>query len=815
MAIEWSSLSRKEAEELLSTDFNSGLSKKAVAYRRKRLGKNSFSYKYSSHISTLEKNLFSFSLIALLLSLFVSFFVISTLESVIISIISLAFLVIFALEYLNVQSQVEKSQAIFLPKILTIREGKEKRLFADSLVVGDVIKLFEGECVPFDALLISDDGLELDEELDYGKILKSGAKVKKGSCTCALVDIRTCAQKNEKASDFAEYFSKSAISRGPRLADGVAILSYIATAIVSLVLMITSKKSDVAFESFFAGIIIANGILPCFFMGIYAFLYRSLFFSSKKTKSFHIKNANSVSKLTELDCIVINSDLFFNNDTPTPIAFYTGGSTISKEGFDTNDRRVANFKNALFSVENGILSIDSADKSKALSLKEFFSDKFIPKYPLTSYRLKSEDFPFDTFVFKNAENEHLSVVKGDLFSILKRCISASYNEKGSQLDEASKSAIIDAAGRLSALGLEIEAYALGAKEDFSLDSTHLAHKRLSFLGFVGYSKGLSPESEELFSLCEEKGIEPIIIHNGIKEELNLFMSKSKYLKKTSYLDCKTVGEDEDTIKSALSSYNVFLNPTQRQIDGIIKVVSKNNIKTAYISKQNSDGLLSLKFAEEIREEKTENEILLFDSVSNLFHLVSSSYAINERVTIISRFLSFLSISRISLLFLSLFFKGSIISPLQATIFTFVIDALSLFVLTNEDFSKVKGTIPNAKAGFNLKSILSFLLLPLMVLFVATATKLFNFENTAQMAASLAFYSQLLLPSLYMLFVLKVRFSEKLLAYLFGTLTFITLVSMFSPFGNLLSVISDVKILFVSLLLTIVFLLFYNKMTKNK
>ena len=97
---------------------------------------------------------------------------------------------------------------------------------------------------------------------------------------------------------------------------------------------------------------------------------------------------------------------------------------------------------------------------------------------------------------------------------------------------------------------------------------------------------------------------------------------------------------------------------------------------------------------------------------------------------------------------------------------------------------------------------------------ATAMKLFYSQDTATIATALCFYSQTLLAPLYMLFVLKVRLSERLLAYLLGILIFISLISMFSPFGNLLRVISDVKLLFASLLLTLIFLLFYRKITKN-
>jgi hypothetical protein len=428
--------------------------------------------------------------------------------------------------------------------------------------------------------------------------------------------------------------------------------------------------------------------------------------------------------------------------------------------------------------------------------------------------LKSDDFPFDTFSLKSSENETISVVKGDLYSILKRCISASYNEKGSPLDEASKSAIIDAAQKLAALGLEIEAYALCAKDGFSLDSTHLAHKRLSFLGFVAYSKGLSPKCEELFTLCEGKGIEPIIIHNGTKEELGLLLSGSGYLKRLSYVDCNTLGEDEATLRTALSSYNVYLNPSEKQLDVIIKIISKNDIKSAYISRQNGNAPFVLKYASEICKNETENEIVFTDQTPDLFALLCSSYDLKRRFSLVLRFLAFLSLSRISMSTLSLFFGVSVLSPLSASILTFAIDAFSLFVLLSDRLEKASDEDAVTASLLSLKSLASILALPFIILMSATAMKLFYSQDTATIVTALCFYSQTLLAPLYMLFVLKVRLSERLLAYLLGILIFISLISMFSPFGNLLRVISDVKLLFASLLLTLIFLLFYRKITKN-
>ena len=613
MAIEWSKLSNGEAEELLSTDFTSGLTRKAVAHRRKRLGKNAFSHKYFSYIKTLEKSFFSFSLIAFLLCLCVSFFVIPRPESVILLVLSAIFLSVLALEFLKTNTLALKSQSVFTKKILTLRDGREKLLSIDSLVVGDVIKLSEGDELPFDAFIISGSGLCLEEKgyVSNG-IIEGGSKISSGSCTCALIDVNGCSQA-DAVNGFIGYFSDCIPDHEHSFSKRLAIFLYIATAIISLFIIIVSKKGSVAFESFFTGVIISNGILPCFFVGIYSFIYSNLFFNSRK--KLNIKSAKSVKMLTDLECAIFDSSLIFNADNPTPIAFFTGGTAISSDSFDIEDRRIANFKNALFSVEYGILSIEGAEKNKANSLSSLFKDRFIPKYPLTSYRLKSDDFPFDTFLFKNSENQSISVIKGDLYSILKRCISASYNEKGSSLDEASKKAIIDAAQRLSSLGLEIEAYALGAKEDFSLDSTHLAHKRLSFLGFVAYSKGISPECEEFLSFCEKKEIEPIIIHNGSKEELGMLLSGSKFLKRFSYLDCKNIGEDEADIKNALSSCNIFLNPSEIQTDKIVNVIAKNGVKAAYITGQKNSKSSRLRYVDEICRNKLENEIIFTSSLT--------------------------------------------------------------------------------------------------------------------------------------------------------------------------------------------------------
>lgn len=76
----------------------------------------------------------------------------------------------FIQEY-NAEKSLEKLKDFITPTARVIRDGKEIQIPTNSIVPGDIIKLFEGERIPADGTLVSDKHIEIDESILTGESL--------------------------------------------------------------------------------------------------------------------------------------------------------------------------------------------------------------------------------------------------------------------------------------------------------------------------------------------------------------------------------------------------------------------------------------------------------------------------------------------------------------------------------------------------------------------------------------------------------------------------------------------------------------------
>lgn len=823
MAINWNSLTNDEAEDILSTDFSLGLSDRAVLERSKRFKKHFVFRKHLNSLHGIEKVFRKFSVVLLLLTCLILFFVSSVINSLLCFGITCLYLLFHAFYYVKFQKNVSKNIEFFSSKITVIRNGKEKLVTASDLVVGDVIKLTKNSLIPSNCYIISKENLVLKDELSASEnVIAYGNRIISGNCVCAIIDIynpddinvsdNLCPEFNFTCGFFSKYSYK------------ISFLIYVFSLVLTFLFLILKRGSEGSFFVFAVCMVFANGILPAFISFISKILICDLFLDNKDFKNkLFFKSLTPIEKLTNLDCVILNSDMLLSKENPLPFAFYTSGKMVSSQEYNSLNSNL--FFDSLISTEHSTLDIENADKSKAKCLKELFSNDFTSYFSLASYRLKDKDFPFDTFIFENKAGESFATVRGDLSSILQRCSSSLYNNKLISLDDGLKNSFLEAAEALIALGCEVVAYAQNQNQDISLDNTHLSHKRLTFLGFVAFSKGMSDKSEKFFELCRENNIEPIIIHDGSKKEFELFYSTQKALSKYLNFDCKKACEDNFTIKEALSRYNVFLNPSRKQIKAILEVVAVNDVKTAYISKQTrkdalSSDLLTIDFLPSQKKEDAEastgikEEIYFENSMSVFYSLLNSSIKFKNHIFVVLNFLCFLTMARVLALPFSIFTGTLLISPLQAVFLTFVLDITSIYVLLSCELSDKSVASCERKSNYTLKSLIYFLVLPITILFSSTILKLFYPSDFADISNSLCFFTQVLITVFYIFFVIKIKFSEKLFIYLIGALTFLTLTSMISLFGGLFGVVADVKILVVSLICALTFLLAYFKIIKK-
>ena len=153
-------------------DTNKGLSEKQAAMRLKEYGENVVDGRRDLSLALLffgqYKN--TITLILLFASLF-AFFIREILDAVFILVILVVNGFFGFIQEYRAQKTVEKLQNLVVPMVSVIRDGKEKKVRASSLVPGETVIVREGDRIPADGSLLSDSLLEVDESIFTGEAI--------------------------------------------------------------------------------------------------------------------------------------------------------------------------------------------------------------------------------------------------------------------------------------------------------------------------------------------------------------------------------------------------------------------------------------------------------------------------------------------------------------------------------------------------------------------------------------------------------------------------------------------------------------------
>ena len=117
---------------------------------------------------------------------------------------------------------IEALRDLTSPRALVIRDGQALRIAGRDVVRGDLIKLSEGDRVPADALLLVDDGLQVDESLLTGEAVPVSKRV-------ALPDEISSANQVDSAQWMAGGDDRPMVCAGTLIVQGSAMARVMAT----------------------------------------------------------------------------------------------------------------------------------------------------------------------------------------------------------------------------------------------------------------------------------------------------------------------------------------------------------------------------------------------------------------------------------------------------------------------------------------------------------------------------------------------------------------------------------------------------------
>lgn len=154
--------------------FEHGLTQAEVEKNLKKYGYNEFPEKADFTILKILLSQFSSILIIILLITgLASIFLKELFDGIIILIIVVINAIIGFIQEYKAENAVKALKKLVVPTTIVIRDGEEKNIPVKDVVPGDLIKLYEGDKVPADAIILEAFSLKVDESVLTGESVPS------------------------------------------------------------------------------------------------------------------------------------------------------------------------------------------------------------------------------------------------------------------------------------------------------------------------------------------------------------------------------------------------------------------------------------------------------------------------------------------------------------------------------------------------------------------------------------------------------------------------------------------------------------------
>lgn len=532
------SSTQQEVLRELGTDMVKGLDSTTVATRQQTGGKNKLEEKKKKGIITRFLEQFKDVMIIILIIASIVSFSIAIVESEVTEFIEagliLLIVIINAVMGVMQESKAEKAldalKNMSAPHARVLRDGEERLINAEDLVVGDIILLEAGDFVPADARLIRSVSLKSEEsaltgesvpsEKDANAIVKedsaigdrdnmvfSGCSITYGTATAVVTAIGM----NTEMGKIANLLSGETESQTPlqqklaKLGTYLGIVALVACAIVFIVGL--SNGLDIL-EIFMTSVSLAVSAIPEGLPAIVTIVL-SIGVQRMVKKNAIIRRLPAVETLgsASIICSDKTGTLTMNRMTLTK-AYVDGGEV---EDITTDNSEVVKnlLRYATLCCDGSVVFNDG----KAVHIGDPTETAIVyashrngmPKDMLNTTYPRLGAIPFDSdrklmSTINLIDGRYVVITKGAVDMMESRCVAGDFNNAKRINDQMSKSAL-----RVLAV-----AYKIIDKIPQELTSEEIENG-LVFMGLVGMIDPPRPEAKEAVRVCREAGIKPIMI----------------------------------------------------------------------------------------------------------------------------------------------------------------------------------------------------------------------------------------------------------------------------------------------------------------
>ena len=490
--------------------------------------------------------------------------------------------------------EAESLQNLIKVKSKVLRDGKEKVIDSDDLVVGDIVLLESGNKISADLRIISSLNLTIDESILTGESIAAvknnslidhdcgisdrtnmafgGTSVVTGRATGIVVETGANTEIGKISSKVLETKNEKSplVIRMEKLSKQITILVVIIAALLTILMLV---KGEPIQEVFISVVALSVSAMP---EGLPLALTLALTIGSHRMskKNVIVKKLNSVESLGS--CTVIASDktgtLTVNEQTAKKILL-PDDSLFEIEGTGYNgDGKVieidnARIEDAIEIAKLGVINNEATLKKENGKWKSFGDSIDIAflalgeKLNLGSYYTEIKNIPYESekkysAVFYEEEGKKYCTVKGSVEKVLSFCDHMLISSKKEKLDIAK---IQKQNESLAKDGYRVIALAKSSVLEEVPDREILEDAdipKLSFIGLVAFIDPIRKETINSIQECKKAGIKVLMITGD--HPLTAFAIAKELGLSNSFDEVATGKEIEDYLEKGEKSFDKFV-----------------------------------------------------------------------------------------------------------------------------------------------------------------------------------------------------------------------------------------------------------------
>lgn len=577
----------------LNTSLTSGLDEKTVLERQKQYGKNEIEErKGKNFIQKFIEQIGDFMILTLLGAAVLSFLLGEQSEAILIISIVVLNATLGIIQENKAEKSLEAIKKMTSPQAKVIRDGHLQIINASELVIGDIVELKAGDFVPADLRLFEVNQLKVDESALTGESVPVEKTIDMETTDhINIADLTNCAfmgtavtsgngrglvvatgmnteiGKIAKLINQVEYIQTPIQKNLERLGKLLLIIISIICGFIFLVGVIQGQNY---FELFITVVSLAVAAIP---EGLPAIVTIVFAIGMQKLAKQHalIRKLPAVETLgsTNVICTDKTGTLTLNEMTVTRV--FTNMKVFSEQNWNNREvKRLAIFatlcNNTNIQKEKHTYQM-IGDPTEVALVNLAIKTNVEPIQTIETFQ-RLDELPFDSrrkrmTTVHQIKNHRVIIMKGAPEVVLQYCTKIQLNNKVERINDEHISRITKANDQMTKDALRVIAVAYKASPKNERLSPNTYEQELIFLGLIGMIDPPRPEVYESIELCQQAGIETIMITGDHK---NTAIAIAKDLNILSFSDEVLTGYEldqmsEHELKRSIENYKVYARVT--------------------------------------------------------------------------------------------------------------------------------------------------------------------------------------------------------------------------------------------------------------